>query len=55
MFRIVASLVVILIVGLSWLLFGNRDSQRSSQADSTSQQQSQPSADDEALRKSLGQ
>lgn len=56
MFRLVASLVVVLIVGLAWFLFGNRGADdNQSQQQGQSFQQPQPSADDDALRKSLGQ
>jgi hypothetical protein len=53
MFRLGASLVVVATIALSWFLFGNQQGEQSS----TQEQQSspQPSADDEALRKSLGQ
>lgn len=52
MFRLVASLVVVAVVALSWFLFGNPEGGESS----TQEQQSapQPSADDEALRRILG-
>lgn len=55
MFRIVASVIVVLVLALSWLVFGDHSSNDNQSVETTtSPQTSQPSADDDALRKSLG-
>jgi hypothetical protein len=55
MFRIAASIVVVLVLALSWLVFGDHSSNSSQSTETISpSQSSQPTADDEALRRSLG-
>lgn len=52
MFRIGASLIVIVVLAVSWFVFGDHSSGNPPSTESAPA--SQPSADDDALRRSLG-